>query len=409
MQTHAIYDRLGKILWFDDIAECFRDPDRYERKPNRPRFADFSRFVGFQDQQKGIDHWKQHLHGLERFDTLFSDEEASKREFQTTPYAETRIKMKYTKPPQTRINFSTIVHVAYALVLANESGFDDVFFPTIRSCRSMAMPGVESIMGPVWSMVPCRVQLEPLQSLQDLLQQVEQATIGGMPHESFGITAMNQFFGHKRFLQTALLPQPPKPNNFNEKVTAKAIDTLEPVTLQPREELFSQTRSHFGLYIMVTPVGEDLDLWARFDKSFVNEERTKRLLTELSSMIDRISKGSADWKTTTLGTLCHKLPKPHGETINGANGVNETNGVRGINGVNGVNGASSSDAASNVELCEGNTLQQLLPNDANNTAVVVPGDKGYEVSYQDLSQHVKQLQEELAGEYWAGSVGIRTD
>lgn len=382
IQTHAVYDRFSKMRLFEDIAQCFKDPATFESNFKRPQFADFSRFVCSQDQQKAIGHWKQHLEGLQRSDTLFSDEEASKREFQTSPQADARVKMTYTKPPQTKINFSTIIHVAWALVLANESGLDDIFFPTVRSCRAIAMPGIESIIGPLWSMVPCRLQLKGRQSLLDLLEQVERAAVEGMPHEPFGITAMNEFFGHKRYLETALLPQPPKPSSFSEKVTAKDADTGAEVSLQPTEELFSQTRGHFGLYIMITPIGQDLDLWARFDKSFINEERSKRLLTEFSSMIDRISKGSDDWKTTSISALCHKLPKPHGEAVNGVNGVKDT---------------GASDAINQVETVEGNTLQQLLPKGINNTAVVVPGDKGHEVSYEDLSQHVEQLQKDLAG------------
>lgn len=60
------------------------------------------------------------------------------------------------KPPQGRIGLHAINTVACALLLANESKCDDIFFMQARSCRQLPVENIDKIIGPVWTLCPVR-------------------------------------------------------------------------------------------------------------------------------------------------------------------------------------------------------------------------------------------------------------
>ena len=138
--THAIYDRLSKILLFDDLPKCFRDPAAFAEKPNRPSFHKFVDCVASLNAEEGITFWCAQLKGLPRYDLLF--QQAMDRDFITSRTNWIRNSMKHIKPKHTTITFSTITHVAWALALARASGYDNIFFCALQSCRQMALPGI---------------------------------------------------------------------------------------------------------------------------------------------------------------------------------------------------------------------------------------------------------------------------
>lgn len=211
-QTRAIYDRWSKMHVLEDIQNAFNDPDSFRKSPPRTPYKDFVKTVESSDVQKSIEHWKKQLQGLKYHGKLF--DAPPNQQFKTSETKTIRKITSYRKPGNTNITFATISQVAWALVLAEECNLNDIFFCSFRSCRQMDLSGIDTIIGPLWSCVPVRVGLKADQSLEDILQNVHQKMIEGIPHEPFGMTALDEHFGHKGYLQSVLLPQPPQPDTF---------------------------------------------------------------------------------------------------------------------------------------------------------------------------------------------------
>ena len=164
-----------KNIVFEDIWECFQDPSAFFKNPNHAPFGNFVDFVQSQDAEKGIEFWCKQIHGLPRYDLHFKS--SKNRDFLDSPGSSISRTTKYNRPRNTSVTFLTISHVAWALTLAHTAVFDDIFFCSFRSCRQMVLPGVEVILGSLWSMVPVRVRLEAKQSLENALRTVQDGII----------------------------------------------------------------------------------------------------------------------------------------------------------------------------------------------------------------------------------------
>ena len=299
---------MGSSAWLARV----RDPSAFLKKPNRAPFGKFVDFVQSQDAKKGIEFWCNQLHGLPRYDLHFKS--SKNRDFLTSTGSSITKTTKYDRPKNTSVTFSTISHVAWALTLANTAVFDDIFFCSFRSCRQMALPGVEAIMGSLWSMVPVRVRLEAKQSLENVLRTVQDGIITATPYEPFGIQALQKHFGHRRYLQSVLIPQPPRPDSFSATVTAEEKLGLES-RLRAAEDLNTQCRLPFGLCVVLTPKGDDLEIWARYDESFIEGGRVLLILDEFIKVLEGLltSKSKIIGRKETFPMLI--LGQSHGRAL----------------------------------------------------------------------------------------------
>ncbi len=125
--------------------------------------------------------------------------------------------------------FASILKTAWALVLARNTGVDDVVFGHVVTTRGLARTSAEGLVGPCMEFVPVRVNLRedrnrahvngnlegeqaPTKAAEtwDLLEQVQNQHIEGMPHHAYGFpnivrectkwppsTRMNTFVQHQ--------------------------------------------------------------------------------------------------------------------------------------------------------------------------------------------------------------------
>lgn len=382
-QTHAIYDRWSKMHVLEDVQNAFKDLNAFRKSPVRTPFRDFVGYIESVNVQESIRYWKQQIRDLEHYGQLF--DAPPNQQFKTSETQTVRKITSFRKPQNTNITFATISQVAWALVTARECGLNDIFFCSFRSCRQMDLSGIDTIIGPLWSLVPVRMQLNAEHSLEDILQEVHRRMVEGIPHEPYGIIALDEHFGHKGYLQSVLLPQPPQPDTFGMKLTAKDPKTGEEMTLRSAEELWQQTRGHFGLYIMLTPKGEDLELWGRFDENVIDLERVSSLLDKYIDTMNLIYDSS--WKETKISSILPDLPI--GPRPGGDKSRNLTNGYHEENAEYSLDGIDSNKPA---------TLRYLLNQQSSDAlACAIPQkDKTWGITYGDLEKHVQSFQKSLA-------------
>ncbi|MFD9902831.1 amino acid adenylation domain-containing protein [Streptomyces sp. NPDC059063] len=73
-----------------------------------------------------------------------------------------------------RLTVSTVVQAAWAVLLARHAGVDEVLFGTTVSSRPSAVPGVETISGPLINTVPVRVAVDPTADTLDWLARLQE-------------------------------------------------------------------------------------------------------------------------------------------------------------------------------------------------------------------------------------------
>lgn len=366
-KTHAVYDRWSKMAFIEDLNQCFEDPDEFLKRPVRPPFRKFVDFVESGDREEGMEYWKSQLDGVERYDLLFPDDD-KERAFATSKTEVLRKMIKFTRP-MTRIGLDAITQAAWTLTLANESGLDDIFFMAMRSSRQVDLEGVESIIGPLWTPCPVRRRLDGSETIQELLERISSLTHEAIPYEQFGLPAALQHFGHRRFTQFVSMLQPPQPDSFAAKSVAR--DEHGEYWMRSAEKSWTQARGHFGLYVTLTPKGEeDMEIWARWDPHFIDQERVSRICDDYSRMLAKLFSGS--WKEMTVGELC-----PHVECSKEQTMANSH-----------VNGDQRPSTLSGIF----RNLSKTAP------ALIIPGEKNQDLtlSHAQLHDLVAKVQQDLA-------------
>ncbi|CAG8981036.1 hypothetical protein HYALB_00008189 [Hymenoscyphus albidus] len=85
------------------------------------------------------------------------------------------------------ITIATLPTAAWALCLARRLGVRDVVFGEVVSGRNINLPNCDTVMGPCWQYIPCRIKFEADWTVTDLLHVVQQQHIKSTQHEGMGL------------------------------------------------------------------------------------------------------------------------------------------------------------------------------------------------------------------------------
>ncbi|MFF2014301.1 condensation domain-containing protein, partial [Streptomyces sp. NPDC058195] len=93
------------------------------------------------------------------------------------------------------VTTSTMVQTAWALVLAQHTGRDDVVFGATVSGRPVEVAGAETMVGLFINTLPVRVRLRPAETLAALVTRVQQEQADLMPHHHYDLPSIKQLSG----------------------------------------------------------------------------------------------------------------------------------------------------------------------------------------------------------------------
>lgn len=113
---------------------------------------------------------------------------------------------------------STFVRAAMGITLGQLTGLDDVVFGTTVFGRNCPVDGIEDVMGPTIATVPVRVDFNPNQTVNGLLDTLQNQTMSMAPYEHEGIQnirRMSQSCRDACQFQTYLVVQQDDPTSFN--------------------------------------------------------------------------------------------------------------------------------------------------------------------------------------------------
>jgi len=155
------------------------------RLPSVP-FNQYIAYIRSLDNSEHQDFWSEYLKGAE-YRPLFRPQGSSQPSNQDTQAA-----ISLSVPlPDTRtgsVTIATVIHVAWAILLSRHSGIQNVTFGTILAGRSIALPGAESLDGPMIGSVPLHIRVPPQQPLRTILQSTQLEVMNMAPHAHYGLS-----------------------------------------------------------------------------------------------------------------------------------------------------------------------------------------------------------------------------
>jgi pristinamycin I synthase-3/4 len=103
------------------------------------------------------------------------------------------------------LTLNTVVQGAWALLLGQTLGCDDVVFGATAANRPPEIPGIESTIGMFINTLPVRVVLRPAEPLADLLARLQSQQSGLIEHRHLSLAEVQRVAGHGDLFDTVVV------------------------------------------------------------------------------------------------------------------------------------------------------------------------------------------------------------
>lgn len=293
---HCVCDGFSKVLFLDDLQAYLTDPEAFDENFQRPRYKMFIEFLKSSHTEEASLFWNSHLKDFQPPKPIISIR-ADQR-----PLAN-RLLVKavpFNRPAKGAPRMSSMAYAAFALVLGTLTDSNDIVIMSARAGRKTSVPGMESIMGPVATVVPLRVKLRREDTISMLLRSIQNDSMSMFPYEQSGPMAMSQV-GH---LNTVHFNWHPLGSDFYSKLVVFDHDGSR-VQLMGNQNLSTPFKTIVNMLFDVWDVGDHLRLEVVWNDKIADEslahsvrdQFAKNLLEICSSQT--MSVGSLLLPTTT--------------------------------------------------------------------------------------------------------------
>ncbi|MCE7003594.1 amino acid adenylation domain-containing protein [Kibdelosporangium philippinense] len=239
--------------------------------PVRP-FRDYLSWLSKQDTEAASRAWADALSGLDG-PTLVAAEGAPSglpSFVDTTLPASTTAALTRTARDR-GLTVNSVVQAAWALVLGEQTGREDVVFGATVSGRHPDVAGVESIVGMLINTVPARIRLSPTETLAELATRVQAEQAALLDHQHLGLADVQQAAGRPTLFDTLLAFESYPGTDFEDSL----VTAIE-----------SRDATHYPLALLVVP-GESLSL--RFAHDPARFTAVDRVAARLLDVLERFA------------------------------------------------------------------------------------------------------------------------
>ncbi|MEU2764513.1 amino acid adenylation domain-containing protein [Streptomyces sp. NPDC007094] len=191
---------------------------------------------------------------------------------------------------QSGFKLNTFCQGAWAIVVGNLTGSEDVAFGSTVSGRPADLPGAESMIGMLANTVPVRVSIQPWQTFRMLLARIQDQRLNLSGHDHLGLTDIQQVSGAKTALFDTTI--------FFENLPAADYLSHDRIGITVKDVRFRDT-SHYPITLVVNR-GEQFKLRLRYRADLFAQDTMarlgRRLLRVLRTMAANLDEqiGAAD-------------------------------------------------------------------------------------------------------------------
>ncbi|OQE06785.1 hypothetical protein PENVUL_c016G05101 [Penicillium vulpinum] len=190
--NHAIIDGGSVDVLLRDLTLA------YERKISEgsgPRFSDYIKFIRTQSQSDALSHWKQYLGGVHPCHLAPSAVFGAKRELKGVMMNFQRFPELLRFCERSSVTLANLTLSAWAIVLRQFTGSDDVCFGYLSAGRDAPVNGIQDMVGIFINMLCCRVQFSDQQTLKVVSKNVQDDYIRCIPHQSCSLASIQHELG----------------------------------------------------------------------------------------------------------------------------------------------------------------------------------------------------------------------
>ncbi|MDY7093376.1 MAG: amino acid adenylation domain-containing protein [Acidobacteriota bacterium] len=280
---HLVLDGWSLSLMFREALKAYRASLQGQRLSlgEAPAYADYLRWLQEQDPVKAEVFWRRRLNGL-RTPTRLPGDRARTAAAPIHDRCQCRISSSETArlasvSRQLMLTQNTLIQGAWALLLHEQSGQDEVVFGNVVSGRE---GGFENTLGLFINALPVRTRLPWDRSMTSWLQQMQREQVEARQFEFCALEQIQRWsevpWGDALFETLVIFENYPVEGGLLEG--RHGIEVLS---------VHAEERSNYPLSLFVFP-GDELVLELSFDSSRLDRPRAEQLLARLELLLQRM-------------------------------------------------------------------------------------------------------------------------
>lgn len=275
---HALYDQWSIEIVLEDLGALLHGC----KIPDRPSFSVVNQFYSqkkLEDQASHVSFWQEYLSGASsgRLPNLCAKVSPA----QALQTIEHTIELDVGDLRKAAKSHSCSPHVffqsAYAFLLGMYMGNDDVVFGTVFSGRTLPLPGIENIVGPILSTLPSRVDLSGGRKFSDILRRLQSDNREIMQNGMSSLADIQKACG-------AMPGERLFDSIFVWQETART--TSQTSGLVKLKE--SRDYLEFNLTLELEPFEDGIKAKATYQPSLIPPQQTKVLLQQLGELVKSV-------------------------------------------------------------------------------------------------------------------------
>lgn len=252
-----------------------------QRGADSLQLTDHISWIQAQDRAAFAAHWSEALQGYDAdarflsaatnqpFPPAADEQHAGHRMQRSTGRLAARLLERYASEG---ITLSHLLHAAYGVVLAHESGSDDVMFGSIASGREHALEGLDEAVGLFITTVPFRVRMRPGQRVSDFVREVRDFALASAEYTYGSLSTIGDITGQREDIRTLLAFE-----NYSFDDSAESFGMKFE---RGREE------TNYSVSFAATPSGEELDFTVLHDPKEYATSDADRLLARVKAVLE---------------------------------------------------------------------------------------------------------------------------
>ncbi|KZB80205.1 non-ribosomal peptide synthetase [Amycolatopsis regifaucium] len=202
---HILVDGWSVAVILNEVSEAYAAGGQLPEPRGGASFKDYLAWLDRQDKDAARAAWRTELSGLDEPALIATAGAATDYDYRAThlsPALHARL-LEFSR--EHGLTPSTVVHAAWAMVLARLTRRTDVVFGTMVATRPAELEGIESMPGLLMSAVPVRVTLDGGQSAVDLLTELHSRQTALKPHQHLGLPEIQKAAGPGATFDTLLV------------------------------------------------------------------------------------------------------------------------------------------------------------------------------------------------------------
>ncbi|GAB3740918.1 hypothetical protein GCM10027598_71130 [Amycolatopsis oliviviridis] len=205
---HLLFDGWSATILLRDLLLLYASDGDPAGLPVIGDYGGFLSWLARQDRDEAARAWAAELEGIE-WPTLLAPDSAGaddgSRDLVDVALTLDEARAVSRRAAELGITLNSFIQGAWALLLGQLTGHQDVMFGATVSGRPPAVPDIESMVGMFINTVPVRVRFSPADTVAEVLTRLQSRQAGLVEHHHHGLTEIQKSAGLQSLFDTLVV------------------------------------------------------------------------------------------------------------------------------------------------------------------------------------------------------------